>query len=450
MLDYRIKQFKRQLQESRYRLHKMYEELAAPLYDMLFVATKDVWRISTNGSCIYFDPDWLKNLREPELDFILSHVLMHIKLGHIERPAYYYGDRYHLAADIVANGKLHTYGWAQEKIPHIGTIRYQTYFPTVNGEDIESFEAVKYVPIDPSTYPPTKRRQFMIDSDQWWDKQYDRGECGTIVLGPNDIDPENLEYYGPSFGSAFKYKKEIIPKHGEGGPAAPALPPDNQPQPVERSENNILRAIHMLRQEMPSHIIGEDSGMVDRAWGSTNAPILDWRNLLHRFVQEEINDYSFTPPDKRFQDGDFFLPDYNVYQETVRDVYFMVDTSGSISDEMLCLAYAEIKQALVQFNGALRGVVVFFDTRIYKTIPFNSIDDIRKMKPFGGGGTDYGCLFRFVQRIAARHIPTSIVIITDGEGTYPSGADLGNIPVLWLITGKVTPSWNNTAFVRCV
>jgi predicted metal-dependent peptidase len=31
-------------------------------------------------------------------------------------------------------------------------------------------------------------------------------------------------------------------------------------------------------------------------------PLLDWRTILHDFVQEEICDYSFSPPDKRMED----------------------------------------------------------------------------------------------------------------------------------------------------
>ena len=86
MTEQRKRRLKRQLQESRYRLNKLNEEFAAPLKEMLYVATKDVKRISTNGACIYFDPDWLQKLGHTEMDFILSHQLMHIALGHIDRP----------------------------------------------------------------------------------------------------------------------------------------------------------------------------------------------------------------------------------------------------------------------------------------------------------------------------------------------------------------------------
>ncbi|NLL75655.1 MAG: hypothetical protein GX235_00160 [Clostridiales bacterium] len=447
MLDYRIRQFRRQLQESRFRLHNMYEALAEPLYDMLFVATKDVWRISTNGSCIYFDPDWLKNLGEVEIDFILSHELMHIKLGHIERPAYYLGDRYHLAADIVANGKLNTYGWNYVKIPHIGKIRYETYLPTVSGALIESTEAVRYIPIDPSTLGPAKRRQFMIDSDQWWDRKDDRGESGTIVLSPEDDDPDDLEYSGPGFGGKFKFNKEEFPTTGGGGSSSNQSD-ENEKTFENTDKNNLRQAIHMLRQETRSNDMGTEEGFVERSWRDKTVKTLDWKSILNHFVQEEVNDYSFTPPDRRMQDSDFFLPDYNVYQETVRDVYFMVDASGSITDEMLFMAYAEIKQALEQFNGNLNGVVAFFDTRIHKVISFGSVEDIRNMKPYGGGGTDYNCIFRYINGLNKMNPPTSIVIITDGEGIYPDISVTNNIPVLWLLTGDMGAPWGKSIKVK--
>ena len=82
----------------------MYDTFGLPLKDMTFVATKEVWRISTNGEYIFFEPDWLTKLLPAEIDFILCHQLMHIALGHINRPAYYKGDRYHLAAVSVVTG----------------------------------------------------------------------------------------------------------------------------------------------------------------------------------------------------------------------------------------------------------------------------------------------------------------------------------------------------------
>lgn len=81
MTDKRINKLKRKLQEARYRLLTREPELAAPLVEMLFVTNVDVRRMSTNGSCIYFDASWLEKLDDNSLDFALCHQLMHIRLG---------------------------------------------------------------------------------------------------------------------------------------------------------------------------------------------------------------------------------------------------------------------------------------------------------------------------------------------------------------------------------
>lgn len=439
MLERRICKLKRQLQESRYRLVHMYEEFAGSLYEMNFVAVKDVWRMSTNGTCIYFDPDWLQKLGDIELDFILSHQLMHIALGHIERPEYYLGDRYHLAADIVANAKLSSFGWNYEKIPHIGKIRCETFFPSVNGATVTSVEAIKYIPIDPSVMKPSERRQFMIDSEKWWDRKNDRGESGIIILEPNDKDPDDLEYDGPTYGGEIRIRKEEFPDSDEEGDRTQKEEGDKKKSSSKNAQKNKLNTISMLRQKMRNSETGSGEGQLERLWKETNASTLDWRSMLDRFVQEERNDYSFTPPDRRLQDLDFYLPDYNVFHETVKDVFFMVDTSGSVTDEMLAMAYDEIRQAIEQFNGMLTGTVAFFDIRVYSPTPFCGVRDIRKLRPHGGGGTDYHSIFKYMKRL--ENTPSSLVVITDGEGDYPDEAEADNIPVLWLITGERKAPW---------
>ena len=52
-------------------------------------------------------------------------------------------------------------------------------------------------------------------------------------------------------------------------------------------------------------------------------PQTDWRTILNDFIQEEICDYSFSPPDRRFQDSPFFLPDFNEMgkNDNVSDMY---------------------------------------------------------------------------------------------------------------------------------
>ncbi|MDY4975829.1 MAG: hypothetical protein SO147_02895 [Clostridia bacterium] len=208
MTEQRKQRLKRQLQESRYRLYQLNREFAEPLRDMLFVATKEVKRISTNVSCIYFDPNWLQKLGHVELDFILSHQLMHIALGHIDRPKYYTGDRFHLACDIVANSYLELLGWKYDRLPHIGRIFHETFFPAQMGRSLTAQEAFDCVPFDPAVMAPGVRKNYMIDAESWWDQKQDRGENGVIVLSPKDKDPEDLLCDEETIGGNYCYVKK--------------------------------------------------------------------------------------------------------------------------------------------------------------------------------------------------------------------------------------------------
>lgn len=449
MTEQRKNRLKKLLQQSRYRLMTRSEELAAPLKDMLFVATKDVWHMSTNGACIYFDPDWLQRLGNTELDFILSHQLMHIALGHIERPKYYKGDRFHLACDIVANSQLELLDWKYDMLPGIGRIFHETFFPKIEGHQLTAQEALECIPFDPAVMKPGKRRGYMIDAETWWDRKDDRGESGVIVLSPGEEDPKDRFFeqkYTPV--NRLLIRREQF-QHGkrtdvDGGKDEDYANRSRIGWDVSASET-LLNLRTLSKQSADA---GIEDDFVERAWQRANSGKLDWRKLLSSFVQEEVCDYSFTPPDRRSQDSDFFLPDYNVLTERPKQVLFMADTSGSIDDDMLSMVYGEICSALAQFNGGLVGMLVFFDTRVYTPVGFSDVSDLLKIKPCGGGGTDFSCIFDYLKKHMADASFADIVIFTDGQAEFPNESAAGNIPVLWLLTDKsVTPPWGKFAYV---
>jgi predicted metal-dependent peptidase len=166
--------------------------------------------------------------------------------------------------------------------------------------------------------------------------------------------------------------------------------------------------------------------------------------MLNDFVQEEICDYSFSPPDRRFSESVFFLPDFNDTEVKVENVLFMVDTSASITDEMIRVAYSEIKGAIDQFEGKLSGMLGFFDTSVYGPYAFDGITDVTAIRPKGGGGTSFYSVFEAVQGM--EQIPASIVILTDGYAHFPPESMAQDIPVLWLINNEdIAPPWGTVA-----
>ena len=185
--------------------------------------------------------------------------------------------------------------------------------------------------------------------------------------------------------------------------------------------------------------------LADRLAPKTEVPPVDWKKLLVDFVQQEVFDYSFSPPDRRFADSGFFLPDFNEKDASVQDILFMIDTSGSIMDTMLGDAYSQIKSAINQFGGKLQGYVGFFDTQVFPPVTFSSVSELESIMPKGNGGTDFYCIFDYLAREKDALSPSCIVIFTDGEAEFPPPDAALDVPVMWLINNDyITAPWGNT------
>lgn len=448
MTDQRIKRLQTKLEASRARLRKILGEISKPLYDMIFVATYDLKRISTNGYCIYFNPDWLQKLKDESIDFMLAHVLMHIQLMHIERSIYFNGDRFHLACDIIANANLEVLGLGYDRLPQVGTIFKETFYPRIFGLELMPKEAFAYVPFDPSEMTMAKERNFMIDSDAWWDKKDDRGEKGVIISLGEDKDETvyeiNLER--KMFWSRVPKHREAIKRLSGESDGCKNVNGENFSQD---SDGFVKQKIKSLRDARKKEQTFDDiNDFTERLWQKGQTQNLNWRQILNAFIQEEMYDYTFSPPDKRFSNTEFFLPDYNITDYERRKVLFMVDTSGSVDDEAIRKVYAEIYSSILQFDGALSGFLCFFDTMVYGEIPIAGINDLYKAIPKGNGGTDYSCVFAYANRLKEREKIADIIIFTDGKAAFPQMNVAGNTPVLWIFSdNKIQAPWGKCAWI---
>lgn len=447
MTEERKKRLRKKLISAREALHRDYGEFALPLWDKLYFATSEVSRVSTNGTCILFEPNWLQKLTDEALQFILAHELMHISLGHIDRPAYYRGDRFHLVCDIVANSHLKEMGWEQTKIPGVRNIYTQTFFPKFEGCDLTAQEAMKGVPFDPASLKPGERRRYMIDSEEWWDRKLDRDIQGVLLLYPEP------EVFGNGAGKHTAKPSGIRSEEKE----TKSLMPIKVDVKVEKTAGETPKILHntwniesmealqnLMYEKERQEAAGVQEEFRERIWARTTRATLNWRELLHRFVQTEICDYSFLPPDRRMADTEFFLPDFNAPIEKPVKVWFMVDTSASISDEVLDVVYGELCSALIQMGNQLEGWLGFFDVQVYQPLPFSDLTDLANIKPRGGGGTNFSCIFEYLERRNEK--PDSLVIFTDGDGKFPQ--EVKELPVLWLFTDSdATAPWGSAAFV---
>ena len=262
----------------------------------------------------------------------------------------------------------------------------------------------------------------------------------------------------PPIANNEKTKSTLTETMGEGGGDAKDGGWDDHTRWGMEKENDTLRdvwikhlsdACEAISTRDPFNQRGLLPLFAERFFKESRKPQMDWRMILNDFIQEEIVDYSFAPPDRRYNESPFFLPDFDDKDNLVKDILFMIDTSGSMSDDMITAAFSEIKGAIEQFDGKLKGWLGFFDAAIIEPMPFGDENDLEVIKAAGGGGTDFQIIFEYVQQHMSDKLPASIIILTDGYAPFPKETLAMGIPVLWLLNNnKANPPWGKVARIK--
>lgn len=411
----KISEYVKRLLLSRMRIlcnHGFYGLL---LMHMTYAVSETVETACTDGVRITFGTEFLDTLSDGEIDFVMMHEILHVALQHCLRSKPGDPEAYNIAADIVVNSNI-----LLENGGKVSSITLRKYGTSMHIAP-DGKEGCEYTAEQVYAMLPKKP-----------------GASGN----------------GQSPGSAVgRAKKEIAKdKH------QPVWVWDDHSQWGKYEEDDTLRDVWVKRFEDaaeaieirdPSNTRGLLPAFAQRILKELRKPQTDWRTILNDFVQEEVVDYSFSPPDRRFDDCPFFLPDFNGKEDMVEDILFMIDTSGSMSDDMITAAYTEVKGAIDQFDGKLKGWLGFFDAAIIEPKPFENEENLKIIRPAGGGGTDFQIIFEYVWRFMADRLPASIIILTDGYAPFPQEKLAGGIPVLWLLNNdKVEPPWGKIARIE--
>ncbi len=395
------KELSKRLLLARMRLLCSHGFYALLLMHMSFALSEELSTAATDAEKIYFNPDFLAKLSERELDFVLMHEVLHVALKHCFREEGREEETFNIACDIVVNSLI-----LESSGGDLSSISLQGYGPlmhlTPDGKEGRDFTAEQVYAMLPLR--PNKKKE---------------GSKSRKCQGKSK-----------NFDDHSKWK---------------ALGQEKRLKDVW--EKRIADAAEAISTREGGSRCGDLPLFAKRILDELKNPQTDWRTLLNDFVQEEICDYSFSPPDRRFGDSPFLLPDFNEADFTISDVLFLIDTSGSMSDEMIAQAYSEIKGAIDQFGGKLEGWLGFFDAAVVPSVPFCNEDELKIIKPLGGGGTSFLAIFDYVKKMEKK--PTSIIILTDGYAPFPKEEVAEGIPVLWLINNKdVTPPWGKVARIK--
>jgi predicted metal-dependent peptidase len=221
-----------------------------------------------------------------------------------------------------------------------------------------------------------------------------------------------------------------VPRPGDGPPARPGWQAD------------LLR--RQVAQDVIAHAkqAGNVPGGLLRWAEEILNPKVNWRKVLaaelRRAVAEVCGavDYSYRRPSRRAGvAGNVVLP---ALRRPVPDVAVVCDTSGSMTEDLLAAALAEVEGLLRALGMARQVRVLACD---YAAGPAQRVSSARQVQLVGGGGTDMGT--GIAAAVALRPRPAITVVLTDGYTPWPAAAPKGTRVVIGLLGAGApdAPAW---------
>jgi predicted metal-dependent peptidase len=273
---------------------------------------------------------------------------------------------------------------------------------------------------------------------------------GRPVL-PRDLGaPDGL--LAEQYFQAASTTDRLAQKAGEGeaaghwldcGSGADGVPrPDDGPPALPAWQAELLR--RQVAQDVIAY--GKQAGTVPGGllrWAEeVLSPKVNWRAVLaaelRRAVAEVSGavDYSYRRPSRRAAvAGDVVLP---ALRRPVPEVAVVCDTSGSMSEDLLAAALAEVEGLLRALGMARQVRVLACDTAVG---PAQRVNSARQVQLAGGGGTNMGT--GIAAAAALRPKPAVTVVLTDGYTPWPSQAPKGTRVVIGLLGpgAPAAPDW---------
>lgn len=236
-----------------------------------------------------------------------------------------------------------------------------------------------------------------------------------------------------------------VPEPWELGPPEESGVPGLSPQEVEVIRREVARRIlegTLGRGNIPGYW---------RRWaeGVLTPPKVNWRRELAACVRNALThamgavDYTFKRPSRRQAAyGEVIMPSL---QQPTLSVAVVIDTSGSISDEMLYRAYCETV-GILRTSGVYSCHVLAVDCVVQSCKRVLTPSQIKDLL-VGGGGTDMGRGIEAAMKLHPR--PNVVVVITDGETPWPSEAPSGARVIVALTRkGKKAPNWAHVVYIE--
>jgi predicted metal-dependent peptidase len=349
-------------------------------------------RAYTDGKAVYFTDDFFLIKSEREQLFIVLHEILHVAMQHVQRGKrlrMQEGQDYEHMLHNVATDAVINYALAQNcrfvEQPQ-DTVNISTI---LTWEDTRNKSLERWTSDDIYKWLKEKtkdNRERLRDSLKKFLDDLENGRGTPIDLDPCNDNKEDQEGHKSQQESRVWYERVKRAQAGSGSTG------------MLRNFNDIPKVNTPWEKHMRDFLIARLMPELESSWTRPSRRTLS---------MTEFMDFAEAGLDRR---------------RGVKRIGIVVDTSGSITENIIARFIAEINAILTK-TGA-ECVLMDCDDRVHQVLTFrNRIP--KSYQPKGHGGTD----FRPAITEMGKYKPDALVYLTDTYGSFPT--EPPSFPVLW-------------------
>jgi len=402
------------LSSAKIRLMRQGPFYASILFRMPMVCSYEIPSMATDGLVVLYNPEFVTSLKRKDIVFVLLHEIEHVLFKHPMRSPINPNSLDHLMKTFNRQKVKDPFLKAQldDFMSKLKKWNYATdYVINLNIRDNVKLKPTEHL---------LKEVGMLID-DKYKDKTAEQVYKMLPNPKPEDAKPDD----GVSLGDSGQGMGGVLPV-GMG-----ELDGMEQKDAEKELENAVHQAVTAARKA------GNLPGGMDKLIQDLYTTTTPWEDILRTQISSVVSkmDYTFMKPNKRYGqhllNHGVIMP--GLYGEEYADMYFVMDTSGSVSDDDRAILTSELRRILEDYNVAVH--LIYCDTQVHGKPIRLTRDDIQNGKLVlelkGYGGTDFRPAFKYINDNIDEITPELVIYLTD---MYPNSWSLGDEPpysVFW-------------------
>lgn len=433
------------------------------------VPSYDVQTMATDGTHMFYNPEYVSNQKGPLLQSDCAHEALHPAFCHHTRRGNRRFDWWNEACDYAINPILREAGFEmwddgllREDMVGLSAEQCFTILQTERGGNNAGQPDQPGQPNDsnddngedestanhPDAPRPADDGDQSEDGDQQGESQGDsgdesgdqgdgNGQDGGDDSGDSQGDSgqggDSGDQQGDSGGAGQSQDggngHSQVPSFGGAGAIldAPAQSPSEVAEAEAEWKIAVQQAVNTHNAMNKDNPAGDLPGNLIRQIEDLCEPVANWRELLKAYFENlSKDDYTWSTPNRRHVGDGLYLP--SLTSESMPPFLFIGDCSGSMPDKALAQMQSELQLIIDDLNPEFIDVI-FHDTRITNETRFEEGDDF-VLEHRGGGGTRFAPACKWIEESDEDYCV--IVWFTDMETRDWDDCIVPDAPVLFI------------------